>query len=154
VTKEEDMAAVVHSIEISRRPEDVFSYATDFARFPTWQGGVVSSRSDGGDALPVGSTATVTRQIGRRRLSRTEEITEFDPPRRWAVRGIGGPLAAIATGTIEPLAGGQRSRLTIALDFKGRGIGKLLVPLLIRRQARRQLPHNEQRLKDALERGA
>lgn len=38
------MAPIVRSIEIARRPEDVFSYATDFSRFPEWQEGVVSVR--------------------------------------------------------------------------------------------------------------
>jgi hypothetical protein len=33
------MAAIVDSIEISCRPEDIFSYATDFSHFPAWQGG-------------------------------------------------------------------------------------------------------------------
>jgi hypothetical protein len=70
------------------------------------------------------------------------------------VRGIGGPLTAIAKGAIEPLDGGNRSRLTISLDFQGHGIGRLLVPLVIRRQARKQLPRNEQKLKELLERGA
>jgi uncharacterized protein YndB with AHSA1/START domain len=147
------MGPIVESIEISRRPEDVFSYTTDFAHFPAWQGGVVFASRDGGGSLAVGSTARVTRQIGPRRLARTEEITEFDPPRRWAARSVGGSLVAIATGTIEPLADGQRSRLTMALDFEGRGIGRLLVPLLIRPRARRQLPRNERRLKEVLERG-
>jgi hypothetical protein len=51
----------------------------------------------------------------------------------------------------SPLDDGERSRVTIALEFEGRGIGKLLVPLLIRRQARKQLPRNEQVLKEILE---
>jgi hypothetical protein len=54
------------------------------------------------------------------------------------VRGPGGPLTAIAIATIEPLEDGERSRVTIALDFDAHGIGKLLVPL-VRRQARKQL---------------
>jgi hypothetical protein len=33
------MAEIIDSIDISRRPEDVFSYATDFSHFPDWQGG-------------------------------------------------------------------------------------------------------------------
>jgi hypothetical protein len=32
------MPAIVERIEISRRPEDDFSYATDFVHFPEWQG--------------------------------------------------------------------------------------------------------------------
>ena len=34
-------------------------------------------------------------------------------------------------------AGGGRSRFTAELDFEGRGIGKLVVPLVVRRQAAR-----------------
>jgi hypothetical protein len=63
-------------------------------------------------------------------------------------------IKAIAKGTIEPLEDGERSRVTIALEFEGHGIGRLLVPLVIRRQARKQLPRNEQRLKELLERHA
>jgi hypothetical protein len=59
-------------------------------------------------------------------------------------------VITIAKGTIEPLDGGNRSLVTIALRFEGHGIGKLLVAL-IGRQARRQLPKNEARLKERLE---
>lgn len=146
------MTAIVETIDIARRPEDVFAFATDFSHFPQWQAGVMSVRRKGPAPPAVGSKATVVRSAGPRKLSRTEEITQLDPPRTWTVRGVGGPLTAIAKGTIEPLDDGERSRVTIALDFEGHGIGTGLLPL-IRRQARRQLPRNEQRLKELLERG-
>jgi len=41
----------------------------------------------------------------------------------------------------------------ISLEFEGHGIGRLLVPLVIRRQARKQLRRNLQKLKETLERG-
>ena len=145
------MPAIVESIDISRPPEDVFAYATDFARFPEWQGGVLSARAEGDDPLAVGSRAVVTRRLGPRELPGTEEITELNPPRSWAVRGVGGPLTAVVKGTIEPLDGGERSRVTIALELEGNGIGRLLAPL-VSRQARKQLPRNEQKLKEILER--
>jgi uncharacterized protein YndB with AHSA1/START domain len=146
------MTAIVASIEIARRPEDVFSYATDFSHFPEWQGGVVSARPEEGDRpLGAGSRAVVTRRVGPRKSARTEEITELTPPRAWEVRGVGGPLTAIAKGTIEPLDDGERSRVTIGIDFEAHGIGKLIVPL-VRRQAQRQLLKNEQQLKEMLER--
>jgi uncharacterized protein YndB with AHSA1/START domain len=149
------MAAIAESVEISRRPEDVFSYATDFSRFPEWQKSVVSVRPEGDGPLAVGSRALVTRRVGRRQLPTTEEVAELHPPRTWTVRGAGGiPVIAIAKGTIEPLDGGRRSRVTIALEFEGHGIGRLLVPLVVRRQARRQLPRNVQQLKGLLERYA
>jgi uncharacterized protein YndB with AHSA1/START domain len=144
------MTAIAKSIEISRRPADVFLYATDFSHFPEWQWGVVSAWVEGDPAPRPGSRAVVTRRAGPRTLARTEEITELNPPRTWAVRGSGGPLIATAEGTIEPINDGERSRVTIALDFEAHGIGKLLLPL-VRRQARKQLPKNEQRLKENLE---
>jgi uncharacterized protein YndB with AHSA1/START domain len=146
------MAAITRSIDISRRPEDVFSYVTDPLHFPEWQESVVSARREGAAPLAVGSRTQVTRRVGRRELSSTEEVTEMDPPRSWASRGAGGiPVVGVAKVTVEPLEGGNSSRVTIALDFEAHGIGRVLVPLVIRPQARRQLPRNEQRLKEKLE---
>jgi uncharacterized protein YndB with AHSA1/START domain len=113
------MHAIVESIDISRPPEDVFSYATDFAHFPEWQGGALAARREGDAPLAVGSKAVVNRRVGPRKSARTEEISELNPPRSWAVRGVGGPLTATARGTIEPLNDGERSRVTIALEFEG-----------------------------------
>src|SRR5262249_45620508 len=47
------------------------------------------------------------------------------------------PGTGTVDGAIEPLDGGRRSRVTIALDFEGYGIGRLLVPFVVRRQVRR-----------------
>ena len=74
----------------------------------------------------VGSRCTTARRIGGREREVSTEITEYDPPRRWADRGIDGPIRAIVAVTVEPLADRSRSRLTIELDFTGHGIGKLL----------------------------
>jgi hypothetical protein len=43
-------------------------------------------------------------------------------------------------GTVEALGDDARSRVTIELDFEGHGLGKLLVPLVVRRQAQREMP--------------
>lgn len=146
------MAVAAESIDISRSPDDVFRYATDFAQFHHWQGNVVSARRDGESALVTGSRAVVTRRVGPRRVRAAETITELAPPKAWEVRSSGGlPVTAIAKGRIEPLDGGNRSRVTITLDFAGHGIGKLLIPLVIRHQARKQLPQNAARLKEVLE---
>lgn len=42
--------------------------------------------------------------------------------------------------------------MTIELDFEGHGIGKLLVPLAVRKSARLEMPRNLQTLKENLER--
>jgi uncharacterized protein YndB with AHSA1/START domain len=148
------MAPIVESIEISRRPEEVFSYVTDPSRLPEWQESVVSVRREDDSPIAVGSKVVVTRRIGRREQPMTTELTELNPPRSWAVRGIDGPVRGNVKGTIEPLDDGARSRVTIELDLEGRGIGKLLVPLVVRRQAEKEVPRNQKRLKERLESGA
>lgn len=148
------MAPIVESIEISRRPEDVFSYVTDPSRLPEWQESLVSVRRLDDGPPAVGSRAVVTRRVGPREQAMTAELAELNPPMSWAVRGIDGPVRGNVRGTIEPLANGERSRVTISLDFEGHGVGKLLVPLVVRRQARAEVPRNQQKLKERLESGA
>ena len=82
------------------------------------------------------------------------EMTSISPPRSWAVRGIDGPVRGVVNGTVEPLDDGARSRVTIELDFEGHGLGKLLVPLVVRRQAQKEMPKNQRNLKERLESGA
>jgi uncharacterized protein YndB with AHSA1/START domain len=148
------MAPIVSKIEIAGPPEEVFSYVTDPSRFPEWQAGVVSGSMEGGDTPSVGSKCTTTRRIGGAERASTSEVTEISPPSRWAVRGVDGPIRALVDVTVEPLSESARSRVTIEVDFKGHGIGRLLVPLVVRRQAANEMPKNLQTLKERLESAA
>jgi uncharacterized protein YndB with AHSA1/START domain len=145
------MAPIVNSIEISRRPEDVFAYVTDPSHLPDWQESVVSVRAD--SPFTVGSKAVVTRRVGRMERAMTNELSELTPPRTWGIRGTDGPVRGNVKGTVEPVEDGERSRVTIALDLEAHGIGKVLVPLVVRRQAEAEMPRNMQRLKERLESG-
>ena len=78
-------------------------------------------------------------------------MTSYDAPHAWAMKGIDGPVRALVETRIEPLAGGTRSRVTIALDFEGHGIGRILVPLLVRPETRKGLPRNLSHLKARVE---
>ncbi len=69
------------------------------------------------------------------------------------MRGTDGPIRANVDVTVEPLTD-TRSRLTITINFEGHGIGKLLVPLVVEREARKEMPANLFALKERLERGA
>lgn len=145
------MAPIVGSVEVARRPEEVFAYLTDVDRLTEWQDGLVSARRETGEGFAVGSRIATTRRFGGVERTMTMEVTEASPPGSWAVRGIDGPIRATVRGTVEPLDGGERSRVTIRLDFVGHGVGKLLVPLVVRRQARAEMPKNTSQLKRLLE---
>ena len=148
------MAPIVHSVEIDRGPDEVFAYVTDPSRFTEWQAAVVSARAEGSGPLQLGSRLVMTRRMGKREQTMTSEYTEYDPPRSYAFRVLDGPVRAMGKGSFEPLGEGDRTRFTLELDFEGHGIGKLLVPLVIRRQAQKELTQSHADLKRRLERGA
>jgi uncharacterized protein YndB with AHSA1/START domain len=148
------MPPIVTTAEIGRPAAEVFAYATDPARFSEWQKGVVDGHMDGpgnGTGPPaVGAKCVTTRRIGGASRPSTSELTHIDPPRTWGVRGTDGPIRAAVDVRVEPLAG-SRSRLTISVDFTGHGIGKILVPLMVRREARKEMPANMAALKHKME---
>jgi uncharacterized protein YndB with AHSA1/START domain len=144
------MAAIVDSIEISRRPEEVFAYVTDAGHLPDWQESVVRVRAAGDPGAAGGTRHVVTRRVGRRERDMTVELNR-NPPSVWTVRGVDGPVRGMVKGTVEPVANGERSRVTIELDFIGHGIGMILVPLVVRSQAKAEMPRNLRNLRDRLE---
>lgn len=150
-TEEDDVAPIVSRIEVGRPPHEVYAYVTDPSRFGEWQGSVVSGRMEDDRPPAVGSRFTTITRIGGAEQTSTLEITEISPPRSWAVRGVDGPVRVMVSITVEPLDADGRSRITITLDFEGHGVGKALVPLVVRPQAAKEAPKSCQRLKDRLE---
>jgi hypothetical protein len=148
------MPPIVTSAEIERPAAEVFAYATDPARFSEWQQGVVDGRmdapADDTRTPAVGTKCVTTRRIGGASRPSTSELVHIDPPRTWGVRGTDGPIRAAVDVLVEPVTG-TRSRLTISVDFTGRGIGKILVPLMVRREARKEMPANMAILKQRME---
>jgi uncharacterized protein YndB with AHSA1/START domain len=150
------MPPIVTSTEIDRPAADVFAYATDPTRFSEWQKGVVDGHmegpGDGTQAPALGAKCVTTRRIGGANRPSTSELVHIDPPRTWGVRGIDGPIRAAVDVVVEPVTD-SRSRLTISVDFTGHGIGKILVPLMVGREARKEMPANMAALKQRVERG-
>ncbi len=148
------MPPIVTSAEIERPAAEVFACATDPTRFREWQKGVVDGHMDGpanGTQSPaVGAKCVTTRRIGGGKRSSTAELVHIDPPKTWGVRGIDGPIRATVDVRVEQVTY-SRSRLTISVDFTGHGIGKILVPLMVRREARKEMPDNMTALKRIIE---
>ncbi|MFF5973179.1 SRPBCC family protein [Streptomyces sp. NPDC012769] len=148
------MSRITGSVDISRRPEEVYAYLTDPTHLPEWQESAVNVRRTGGAPGTSGQRVTVTRHFGRRDMEMNVELDELDPPRSWHVHGVDGRVRPDVRGTIEPLDNGARSRVRFSVDFEGHGIGKALVPLVVKPRARKEMPRDEQHLKEILERGA
>ncbi|MCQ9183057.1 SRPBCC family protein [Streptomyces sp. IBSBF 2953] len=139
------------SIDVDATPDDVWAYVIDPSHLPEWQASAVSAEQLDPGPTGVGSRVRVTRHVGSREMPMTMEYTEYDPPHAWALQGVDGPVRGHFHGEILPIDEGRRSRVIMDLDFEGKGMGKLLVPLVVRRQVRKEFPVNERLLKDRLE---
>ena len=86
------MGAITASVEIDRSPGEVFGYAVDPANLAQWQENVVSASGD--SPLGVGSRVVTVRRLGKREQPMTMEVTAYDAPRGWSLKGIDGPVRA------------------------------------------------------------
>ena len=148
------MAPIVTEFEVTRPPGQVFAYVTDPSRFAEWQWAVVSGRMEEDRPPAAGSRFTVVTRIGGAEQTSTVEITEITPPWSWAVRGVVEPVGFFLSVTVEPLDDSARSLVTVTLDFEGYGAGAVLVPLVVRPQAEKEVPRSCRRLRERLENGS
>jgi hypothetical protein len=144
------MSAIIESIEIARKPEDVFAYLDQLERHSEWQEDIVKAEVKGDGPVGVGTRGVETRKMGNREMLVEYEITEHEPPRLSSFKGLNGPIRVVGTVTVDPVDDGKGSRVTINLDFEGKGMGKLMVGMA-RKQARKQIPVNQKKLKEILE---
>ena len=144
------MSPTTVTVDVDRPADEVFAYAIDPTHFHEWQNGVVAGRMDRPGMPEVGDHCVTTRRIGGAERPATSEVVRIDPPHAWSVRGIDGPIRASVDLDVEALTE-TRSRLTIRVGFQGHGVGKVLVPLLVERQAATEMPTNVRALKSRLE---
>lgn len=144
------MPPTVITIEIDRPPADVFAYATDPVRFPEWQRDVHAASVDG-DPLVVGTRFKTVRRFAGAEQTLVQEVSEVDQPRRWVARAVSGPIRPKASLTLEPLDGGTRTRVTFEIEYTAGGLGKVILPLVVR-QTKSAAPASFRLLKENLER--
>ena len=115
------MAPITESVEIARSPEDVFAYLDDLARHGEWQSTIISARVDTEGPTRVGTRATETRRMGKREQAVTYEVTQHDPPRSFAFRGVDGPIRVVGKGSVEPVGDGTARASRSSSTSKGTG---------------------------------
>jgi uncharacterized membrane protein len=148
------MSEIRESVEINRPPEEVFAYLDDVERHGEWQEDIVGVERVTEGPIRQGSRVRETRHVPGGNRTMTYEVTEHDPPQQSSFRVLDGPVRAVGTISVEPAGDGTKSRVTIAMDFEGHGIGgKLLLPVA-RNQARKRVPQSQARMKQVIERAS
>ena len=144
---------ISHSIEIERPAHEVFAYLDQPERHGEWQSQIVTTKVETEGPVGVGTRVREIRRMGRREQDTSYEITEHDPPRRSAFRGIVGPVRPVGSVAVEPAGDGSKARVSVEFDLVGHGIGKLIAPLA-RMQARKSIVESQEQLKAKLQAGA
>lgn len=134
--------------QIARPVADVFAYATDPDRLPTWQTNTVSATRQDDGPYGVGSRLReVHRAPGGKELESIVEVTEYAPGRVFALEvKEGTPIHARMT--FDPAEGGTRVRFRAYGQLTG--AMRLAQPLL-GRVLRKQFTEQVATLKRVLE---
>jgi uncharacterized protein YndB with AHSA1/START domain len=104
-------------IDIDRPPEDVFALLTDPRRLPDWQGSMVSAETM--SELTVGARLRETRRFLGREYRVVSEVTAYEPPHRFEVRSVEGPIPFGVRHTLEPSGGGTHLEVVGEANPKG-----------------------------------
>jgi uncharacterized protein YndB with AHSA1/START domain len=135
--------------EIARAPEKVFAYIADPAKLPTWQTNTVSVTQEGDGPLRLGTRLREVHSApGGKELESLVEVSEFEPPRLFALRMLEGPLPIDGRITLEPA--GEGTRMSFHCSGRPSGLMRLASPLLAR-TIKRQFEQHCANLKQVLE---
>jgi uncharacterized protein YndB with AHSA1/START domain len=137
---------VEHTVEIDRPAEEVFEYLTDVSRLPEWQSSAESAELEG--ELGNGALVREVRTFMGRRAASTLEVTEYEPPRRFSLRVVDGPIRYSVEHDLQALDG--RTRVRFVGRGETRGIPRLMQGT-VRRAVERQFVKDLEAFKRTLE---
>ena len=140
------MIEVEHTLQIARPVDEVFAYLTDIERIPEWQASAEEVSLEG--ELAEGSRIREVRSMMGRRATSTMEVTEYDPPKRFSLRTVEGPITYTVEHALESVNGGTR------VTFTGRGETNRVPRLMlgtVRRTIQRQFVKDLETFKQRLE---
>ncbi len=122
------MVKVEASVDINRPIEEVFAYVTDPAKTTEWSSLTLECTLEGSGPIGVGSRIKAISKFLGRRLESTAEVTQYDPPSKFAMREISGPGHLEIERQLEPIAEGTRYRSRLVGESGG--LFKLADPIL------------------------
>ena len=142
------MVTIESSVDINRPIEEVFAYVTDPTKAPEWSSMVLECTLEGSESIGVGSRIRGIGKVLGRRLEHTAEVTQYDPPRKFATRSVSGPGHLDVERQLESI--GEGTRYHSKLVGESGGLFKLADPI-VAALMRRTVETDLQTLKALLE---
>lgn len=142
------MAAFEKEIVINRIQQDIWDYISDPSKLVEWQASAESFEWTSEPPHGVGSTMLGVAKLLGRKVESKSEITVWDPPTRYGLKQIGGPIPFEATITIQPMANG--TKLTVRGEMEIGGFFKIAEGLVLK-QMQKEMDKDYNALKKLLE---
>ncbi|HUX88998.1 MAG TPA: SRPBCC family protein [Chloroflexota bacterium] len=130
----------------------VFRFLTDLERTPEWDPGVTQVRSMTRGPLRHGSIIRQTVERDGESTQMDDEVIDFDPPWRLAIRSVHGALNTISYALSEEADQVTRLEVTVSYELPDAPNDSPLSNGMIRQGMHDALGHALRRLKDAIER--
>ncbi|WP_456698537.1 SRPBCC family protein [Aeromicrobium sp. P5_D10] len=140
---------VERTFTVSRSPEDVFDYLSDFTNTNEWDPGTVETTRVTGDG-GLGTTYANRSEFMGREVDLTYETIGFDRPTFFSCRGTN--KTATATDSMTFTRDGDRTQIRYRADFEFHGITKLFAPLVVKPKLGALADETVEQIKAALER--
>jgi uncharacterized protein YndB with AHSA1/START domain len=141
------------TIYVERPVDDVFEFVSDPEKMPLWVRNVAEAQYTDGAQPRAGATYDLKYTYGRRVNDITMEVTEFNPPARYAFKTIKGPYPISVTYTLDPDGRGTRFKYfqdaqsdSYITDFMFAWLG-----FVLKYPTRGLLRKNAERMKAAIE---
>lgn len=143
------MISVNSSVLVNQPIEKVYKFVTTPENDAQWYIGVESRDHTPGEPAGVGSTSQSEIRFLGVPLTVTWEVTDYQPPKKIAVKSIEGPVSVKASYTFEAASEGQ-TKVSVSGKAEVGGIFSVAEPL-VERMAQRQWDASFENLKDVLE---
>ena len=136
------------SLFINRPPQEVFDFLTNPATFAQWEGSTESSEWTSEGPPGVGSTRRSVHRFLGRKIEGIDEFTIWDPPHRYGIKCVMGPISL--QGKIKLESQGNGTQLAETIQVESGGFFKI-AERLIGRQIETQFDTNLATVKRMLE---
>lgn len=123
-----------HLIEINRPIQDVFAVLTDVTKTGRWYPAKVEEWWTTPQPHGVGSVRRARVLVLGRGVENDAIVTEHQPPRRAAMKGLSSSAPFEVTLAFEPIDGG--TRVDVVSEFHLRGVMRLIGPMFVKNYER------------------
>jgi carbon monoxide dehydrogenase subunit G len=135
---------------IDRPKQEVFDFVTDPANDTKWRDSASSAEWISEGPVGVGSTQRSVDKFLGRKIELTTEVTAWDPPNKYGLKTLSGPVPTESTITFESEGSGTQLMINGQVEFGG---FFKMTEGLIGKQVEKQLDTDFNGLKRVLEEG-